>query len=474
MVKRLVPGWSRAVGSAVAALATVLLTVVYGTTVLGVDTEYALLWGEQLVSGRDLQLDSRFAPTAHPLSVVVGAGAAQLGSWSGAAMAVFSYLSYVLAGLALWRLGAAAFDRWVAAAALLIFVISAGMMRSALVSPNDMLYLAALLHAVRAGMPNPRVGGPVLWPLAVAGLLRPEAWALAGAYLVFLWLDPERRRPLHLLAVALPVSAWLVLGWFGASDPLFALTGTQRLRELAGRPTGFVDSITNLPELSREVVPRGVALTGVLGVILSLRSRCRHLAWPISAAAACFVLFLALMAAGFSMSSRYLVPTLALLTLFAGATLAGWHTAESGRPTWLAAAAVCGLVLLASAVDQGREHGRLLAWAEREALVWDELQSLLVTHRRAGDCGSVTISGPLSWHGHVARLLDVPAGALGDAMVDRPAYGLHIVPASHANWLALTAGAPWATRTPLPPMGARRVGTTASWSAWQLCPGSPA
>jgi len=231
-----------------------------------------------------------------------------------------------------------------------------------------------------------------------------------------------------------------------------------------------MDSLVQLPLLSGEVLPGGVALMGFLGVVLTSWKRPGHVAWLVWAGGSCFVLFLVLMAAGFSMSSRYLVPTLAVLALFAGATLAGWRAVGGGRTTWAIAAAVCGLVLGASAKDSAGEYLRLVAWVERETAVWTDLERILGSHLHEDDCGRLTLSGPLSWHGHVARFLDVPPRTLGDAMVEEPAAGLHILPSSHANLLALRAAAPFATRDPRPPAGAILVASNGSWNAWRLCP----
>ena len=78
---------------------------------------------------------------------------------------------------------------------------------------------------------------PVLLLLALAGLMRPEAWALAGLYTLYLWRgasDRERadlRRADRARAGAVGARAtWLVTG-----DALHSLHGTADLAETVDR-----------------------------------------------------------------------------------------------------------------------------------------------------------------------------------------------------------------------------------------------
>src|SRR2546421_458427 len=55
----------------------------------------------------------------------------------------------------------------------------------------DVPYLLLVLGALLVESRRRRAGAPVLWLLALAGLLRPEAWAFSGLY----WLYLIRRLP---------------------------------------------------------------------------------------------------------------------------------------------------------------------------------------------------------------------------------------------------------------------------------------
>ena len=60
--------------------------------------------------------------------------------------------------------------------------------RDTLIGYQDLPFAALVVGAVllEAQRPPPR-GSPVLVLLALAGLLRPEAWVLSGLYWLYLW-----------------------------------------------------------------------------------------------------------------------------------------------------------------------------------------------------------------------------------------------------------------------------------------------
>src|SRR5262249_42070765 len=75
----------------------------------------------------------------------------------------------------------------------------------------DIAFAALVLGALLVEARSPRAGAPVLALLAVAGLWRPEAWVLSGAYALYLWPALEDRRA-RVRALALAASApalWL-------------------------------------------------------------------------------------------------------------------------------------------------------------------------------------------------------------------------------------------------------------------------
>jgi hypothetical protein len=87
-----------------AAAAIVLAAVVWlafaPARFVNYDTEYALLWGNDLVHGRAPDYDVPFAPTPHPLATAVGAVASVFGTGFGEG--VFEVLAFVALGVLGW------------------------------------------------------------------------------------------------------------------------------------------------------------------------------------------------------------------------------------------------------------------------------------------------------------------------------------------------------------------------------------
>ena len=68
----------------------------------------------------------------------------------------------------------------------------------------DISYLALIIWAVALEAERPRRGTPVFLLLAAAGLLRPDAWVMAGAYWLWCsWRADNRTRLRYLALVAI-------------------------------------------------------------------------------------------------------------------------------------------------------------------------------------------------------------------------------------------------------------------------------
>src|SRR6185503_1213823 len=111
--------------------------------------------------------------------------------------------------------------------------------------------------------------------LAVAGLLRPEAWVLAGAY--WLWcvwppsLSVARLRPdLLVLAVAAPV-LWALVDLWDTGDPLFSLHATSDLADELNRNRGLADVPGSFVSFVVDAARPPVALAALAGVVLAWR-----------------------------------------------------------------------------------------------------------------------------------------------------------------------------------------------------------
>ena len=103
-----------------------------------------------------------------------------------------SWLILLAFGLLVWltyRLGAELFHPAVGVVAALVVLSRPALERDALLGYQDTAFAVLIVLAVLLEARRPRRGEAVLGLLAVAGLMRPEAWVLGGLY--FLWMWPR-------------------------------------------------------------------------------------------------------------------------------------------------------------------------------------------------------------------------------------------------------------------------------------------
>jgi hypothetical protein len=184
-----------------------------------------------------------------------------------------------LVGLAwgVWRVGRRCFGPWPAAAAVLFTGSSFAFLLYAARAYLDVPFLALVLWAAAREAEHPArdavapAGRGVAGLLRLAGLLRPEAWVLAGAY--WLWVG-ARRLDLLALAAAAPV-AWCAVDLVLTGIPLFSVTSTSALAEELGRERGIAKVpgafLSFLADTARPPVFAGA----LLGVVLAWRERAR-------------------------------------------------------------------------------------------------------------------------------------------------------------------------------------------------------
>src|SRR5207244_4743305 len=131
-----------------------------------------------------------------------------------------------------------------------------------------------------------RRGAAVLVLLDLAGLLRPEAWLLAGAY--WLWLAPaldgRARLRLAALAAAAPV-LWALSDLVVTGDPFFSVNGTTGLASELGRQTGLGALPDVLPHRLGEILRLPELVAAVLGLAAGLVWMRRRTLLPVAVAA---------------------------------------------------------------------------------------------------------------------------------------------------------------------------------------------
>src|SRR4051812_24243049 len=163
----------------------VALRLLAGPGLVNYDTLYALVWGRELAHGTLPDLEVAIAPTPHPLADLGAVLLAPLsslevgglhGELAAAAVIAGAYVALALLGWVVFALGRAWFNPAAGVLAALIVLTRVPVLDFGARAYVDIPFLVLVLAALLAETRFPRAGGPVLGLLALAGLLRPEAW----------------------------------------------------------------------------------------------------------------------------------------------------------------------------------------------------------------------------------------------------------------------------------------------------------
>ena len=314
------------------------------------DTYYTLIWGDQLAHGHLPDYDVFRTPTPHPLATLFAAGASFLGGAADRFMVLVTMGSFLALVVLLFRFTQVLLGSLVALVAAAVLLTRADLEFYALRGIVDVPFLALVFGAAVLEVTRPRRGVPVLVLLGLAGLLRPEAWVLSGAYV--LWLtygSPDCLRALvryGAIAAVAPV-LWLLADWAVTGEPLYSLTSTREVAGEFGRQRGFFEAVRLIPDYvgANEKIVNVAA--GGLGLLLALWLLRARAALAVGLAAVGLATFLAISVAGLSVIPRYLVIPSLLLNLCVAAALAGWTLVKEPRARRVAiAVAALGLALV--------------------------------------------------------------------------------------------------------------------------------
>jgi len=352
--------------AATSAVVAVLLDLVYGPWFLNYDARYALLWAQDLAAGHKPEYTADFAPTPHPLQTAFGLLALPFGEASDDVMVFATLLAFGALVYLTFALGRELFSPWVGVVAALVVLTRPAMERDAVLAYQDVPFAALVVGAVLLEARRRRTGVPVLALLAVAGLLRPEAWVLSGLYLLWIWRDGDTR--VRALGVALAAAApliWAASDWAVTGDPLHSLHGTADLAIANDRRR----SVSDVPYWTAQYFGYALREPLVLGVPVGLAFAWFHArrraALPLAVVVAMVAVFAVGPVFGLPLIRRYIVTPAVLLTLFYGLAVAGWAMLPRGRARtgWLVAGVVA--VLLSAAYLPW--HYELLTRVERRA-----------------------------------------------------------------------------------------------------------
>ena len=366
----------------------VLLRVLAGVGFANYDTLYALTWGGQLARGEIPQYGIPIAPTPHPLVELLGVILAPLGPHAVEHVTVaLGFLALSACGWVLYRLGSIWFGRAAGALAALILLTRVPVLSYGVRAYVDIPYLLLVLSALLVESRRRRAGAPVLVLLALAGLLRPEAWVFSGLYWLYVmnwtprtvraWartrtharskplvdtssppppvdtssqpeieadasratIDASSRPPravvpahqptrrqvvgLTLLAAAAPL-VWVVSDWLVTGHPLWSLTNTRHTASTLGRITGIGNVPQYIPRRIGEILSPAVLVGAALGGVLSLWLLPRRARFGAVVGVVSVVVFAAFATAGLPINTRYAFLAAAILCVFCGAGVFGW------------------------------------------------------------------------------------------------------------------------------------------------------
>ncbi len=329
-------------------VAAVLWGVV-GAWYLNYDARYALLWARDAWTGHLPEYEADFAPTPHVLQMLVSSLGLPFGDASDDLVAIVVLLCFGVLVWLTYRLGAELFGTWAGVVAAVVVATRPAYVRDAVLAYQDVPFAALVIGAVLLEAKRPRRGVPVLALLALAGLLRPEAWVLAGLYVLWLWpASDNRARIKHVALAALAPVIWAATDWIVTGDPLHSLHGTAALAEEADRRR----SIDQVPRWGAQYIAftlREPLLLGVpIGLAFAWHHARRRSVLPLVVAGAMLAVFAIGPLFGLPLIGRYVRTPAVLLALFYGLAVFGWRRLPPGkaRRGW----AIAGGVALAASI----------------------------------------------------------------------------------------------------------------------------
>ena len=471
----------------------VALRLLAGRGLVNYDTLYSLDWGRQLAEGMAPDLEVAIAPTPHPLATLGGIVLSPLsqlkldglyGEAAASAVIALSFVTLALLGWVVFALGREWFNVATGVLAAVIVLTRVPVLDFGARAYVDIPYLVLVLGALLVETRRPRSGGPVLALLALAGLLRPEAWLFSAAYLVWLlapgvrssargagprrasaWRDAA---PLIALAASGPL-LWVAHDLLLTGDPLHSLSGTRASAEALGRVTGLDNVATTVPRRIGEILREPVLLAAAGGGLLALAlHRDRRVRLGAATGVAALVAFCVLAAAGLPTITRYLLLPAALLATFAAAGVFGWMDLRPGpqRTWWARFAALAIVTLLIFVPDQARRIDRLGNALSRQEAIQGDLADVI---RDGLPCRPVAVANrrpiPL-----LALWLKSGPQQIVDAQRGLPQRGTYLVPrTAEVARDYIFDKRDRGRRIPVTPPEFSAVAANASWRASAVC-----
>lgn len=492
------------------------------------DSYYALIWGRDVLHLHVPVFHVYRAPTEHPLAIAFGVLASVFGQAGDRVMILGAIASFVALVAGLYRLGRLTFGPLVGGIAAAVLCTRFDYEYYAAQGYLDFSYMALVVWAGALEAARPRRGLPVFAMLAVAGLLRPDAWLLSGVY--FLWCawpaaraswsgpareaqsrrgqsasgDPTREEPTR--GEPAPANAWRTLAAYAAltvaapllwalvdlavtGDPAYSLHSTAGLAEALGRTQG----LSNIPGSAWEFMVRldklPLVLGGIAGVLLGIVLLPTRIRVPLALLFSGLLTFALLGAAGTSVIDRYLLTPAVLVMLFGALAIGGWSLLEPGstlRRVWMAGAGLLlayGVAQAAATVSLGnienelsfrRDSHRALAQVLGNPRVRADLKRCgplsLPNHKLMPDARWILDEVPTRPANMVARSQARVLAAKGDTTLrERIAHGVAIYPTGEAVFRQAIVDANDDPLDQVPPRGWAPILTSQYYAVYARC-----
>jgi hypothetical protein len=445
------------------------------------DSYYALLWGREIMHFDLPSFDAYRAPTEHPLWIGFGALLSLFGEGADRLLVLSTVIAFVALAAGTYRLGRICFTPFVGAVAAFLILTRFDFPSLAVRGYIDIPFMATIVWAGALEAARPRRGVVVFLLLAAAGLMRPEAWLLSGAY--FLWMGwnaswPERWRYALLTAIA-PV-VWVATDFVVTGDPLFSLTSTKDLAAELERTKSGSGVISTLPGYLRGTVKTPVFFGGLIGLAIAAWRYPLRAVIPIVLFLAGTFTFVATGLAGLSVIVRYLLVPSVMMSLFAAVALGGFTMMPARSPArrvWAISAA--------AAVVLG------LAYTSVNPPSVTRFNNELQFRGDAGKSLHAILSEPVVKRGLRCGPLSVPTHKLipdsrwilnlGESEVvsrsddslsarRKAQYGVALFPTGRTNILRTGFAVNTGAITQVPPAGFQRIAVDRFFAAYLRCP----
>lgn len=429
-------GWLPWVAFAVLCVGLLALYLAY-PTYPNYDSYYTLLWARELWDGQKPVFDAFRAPTEHPLSIAFSMLLTPFGVGVDRFLVLCAMASVAALAAGVYELAKVTFNRWVGLTAAALLLVNWNLIFLAVRGYLDVTYIALVVWAAVLEARRPRRGWPVLLMLALAGLLRPEAWVLCGLYGLWMAWTPSfraiftRRGIGWLVASVVPTAIWLAVDYVVTGEPLFSLTHTSTLAESLGRTKTPLQIPFSTVSYLKGLDGTALFFAGLAGMLAVAVVIPKRLGMPFVLFAAGIGTFFMIGLGGFSVIDRYLMVAAVMLLIFAAFLLTGWTVLPPGRlrNAWrvVAVLAVVGVIVVAvDRVQPGSIDNDLTFRGQAHADLVDVLQEPDV--QRAIACGPVwtpnhKLVPDIRWIIDAPAAKVVPRSLLGEGLFERDPDG---------------------------------------------------